>query len=472
MTKKLILAAVVGASLAGSLHAQTVINITGATAFRSSATTAINAAFGAAPFAYGFANTDDAGATTNLNNGTHQIWRGTFPGVGANTIIRTSWNGSVEGVRALLQPGVANNASYLTTTAVVAATLTAGGGTPITTTFGTNLQQATADLAFSDAGVASTPLSGSLSGGPVGVIVFTMIANRTWKNDDASATAGISHISDQQFRTLNKLGSVPLGYLKGNTTDLNRVYLTGRNDGSGTRTIALAETGYGASTAVVQYVAHDRSSTTNIPIILKTAAGGGFNFQNVATPTYKSTVWGQDADGNGGYFTGGDIRTDLSKTTNSCAVWEFFDSGDGLGGDPDGIYQSDEDSQVTAPAKLYMLSWLSTGDARSARGSGLSSAATAKVLGYNGVILNNLAGDNPPSTLSTADIGLVANGSYSAWSYENLFHLGTGNGPAVFSQLKTLLNNQTLIGSAGVALGNMNVNRSEDGGIILPGALP
>jgi hypothetical protein len=466
MIKKLLLALAAGATLAGSANAAVVINITGATAFRSAATAAINAAFGAANFAYGFSNTDDVGNTTNLNNGFNQIWHGTFPGIGgSDTYIRTSWNGSVEGVRALLQPGVANNASYLDTAVISALPLAAGGGTPAQRNFGANLVTAVADLAFSDVAQAATPVPGTVFGGPVGVIVFTMIANRTWKNDDAGATAGITSISDQQWRTLLDQGHLPLGFFKGNTTDTTQVYATGRNDGSGTRTQYLAETGYGISKKVNQYVGYDRSTST-LPSIVKTAQGGGFNSAGVATTTIKSTVWGNDADGNGGYNSGADIRGDMAKTTANCTVYEFFDA------DGSGDYTADEAIVSVATSKLYMLSWLSSSDARTARGTGTTGAATAEVLGYNGVILSGLAGNNPPATLSNGDIALVANGSYSAWGYENLFHLNTTNEQAVFTELKSRLSDQTLIGSAGVTLGNMHVNRSEDGGKILPGALP
>jgi len=464
--KKLLLLAVAGTALAGSVQAQTVINITGATAFRTAAVTAINAAFNSGgSFSYGFANTDVAAATTSLTNGTNQIWRGTFGTISGTTIIRTSWNGSIEGVRALVAPGGLNNADYLLTS-VASVALTAGGGTPATRNFGVDRETAVADLAFSDATINSSPLTGTVFGGPVGTVVFSMIANRTWKNDDATATAGLNSISAQQFKTLAAAGSLPLGFFKGNSTETTRVYLTGRNDGSGTRTIYLAETGYGIARAVQQYVVHDRSSPTNAPIILKTAKGGGFNFQGVATPDYKSTVWSNDTDGNGGYVSGGDLRTDLTKTTTSTAVWEFADQ------DFSDDFDASEDAQVTAAAKLYLLTWITASDARSARGTGLASAATAKVLGYNGVILDGLAGDNPPSQISVADRAKVANGAYTAWSYQQLYHLNSANQVIVFNSLKASLNTVAAVGTAGVPLGEMNVNRSSDGGNILTGPLP
>ena len=87
------LAAVVGVG-----HAQTVIEITGATAFRSAAISAINAAFvagsGNGNFATAFSNTTSQGVSaSSFSNGSMQIWRGTFQGIIGTTVVRTSWNG-------------------------------------------------------------------------------------------------------------------------------------------------------------------------------------------------------------------------------------------------------------------------------------------------------------------------------------------------------------------------------------------
>lgn len=481
MKTKFLLGALAALAIGGTARAQTVIEITGATAFRSAAVTAIHAAFNASGnFTYAYANTTSSGSAATLTNGSMQIWRGTFPGIG-DTIIRTSWNGSVEGVRAVAVPGVANNPLYLKTT-TLPGTLVSGGGTPNTFRFHSdpggdgaaanalNYETAESDMSFSDVAQSSTPVSGlSLSGGPVGVVVFTMIANKTWSDDKITADAYgnrlPTNISDQQFRTMAQIGYVPMSFFTGNASDTYRVYLTGRNDGSGTRTSYLSETAYGASKPVVQYLAHDRSSSTTIPIIIKVPQGGGFNFQNVAKPTYASTVWGSDIDGNGGHVSSSDVKTDLSKTTASTAVWEFVDL------DESGDYDASEDSQVRAAEKLYMISWVTYDDARGARGTGLASARTAEVLGYNGVILPSLSGDNPPENMSAADRALVAEGKYTPWNFQQLYYVASRTGAAAaFTEIKSRLNDETLIGKAGMPIGQMHVNRVTDGGIILPGA--
>jgi hypothetical protein len=475
-------AAVLSAGVAA--HAQTTyIEITGATAFRTAAVNAINNAFssGGNAFTYGFANTTSSGSAASLTNGSMQIWKGTFPGITGTTVVRTSWNGSVEGIRAVAVPNLTNNPLYLKES-ILTGNLTVGGGTAATVRFHSdpggsgaaanalNYEQATSDLSFSDCAQSATPVSGlTLSGGPVGVVVFTMIASRSWSDDkkvaDAYANRMPTSVSSQQFRTMAQLGYAPMSFFTGNASDTTRIYLTGRNDGSGTRTSYLSETGVGASTPITQYVAHDRSISGSIPYIVKVPAGGGFNFQDVSTSSYASTVWGNDIDGNGGHVSGSDLRGDLSKTTASTAVWEFVD------GDESGTITSNEDSQVRAAEKLYLLTWITYSDAISARGNGTASTRTAEVLGYNGVILPGLSGDNPPATMGAADKELVATGRYTAWNFQQLYYINATSGAStVFNELKTRLNSASVIGSAGMPMGEMQVNRTVDGGTILPGA--
>lgn len=474
--------AVLSAGVAAQAQTTTYIEITGATAFRTAAVNAINAAFNAGgAFTYGFANTTSGGAgAASFTNSSMQIWKGTFPGIGT-TVIRTSWNGSVEGIKAVAVPSADNNPLYLKES-ILTGNLTAGGGNATTVRFhndpngggaaanAANYEKATSDMTFSDVATSMTPISGlPLTGGPVGVVVFTMIANKSWADDkkvaDAYASRMPTSVSSQQFRTMAQLGYAPMSFFTGNASDTTRVYLTGRNDGSGTRTSYLAETGVGAATPITQYVAHDRSVSGSIPYIVKVPRGGGFNFQNVSTSTYASTVWGSDIDGNGGHVSGSDLRGDLSKATASTAVWEFVDI------DQNGIYAADEDSQLRAAEKLYLLTWITYSDARSARGTGLASARNAEVLGYNGVILSGLAGDSPSETINAADKALVANGLYTAWNFQQLYYLSSQSGAStVFNELKSRLNQDSIIGSAGIKMLDMQVNRTVDGGTILPGA--
>ena len=127
-----------------------------------------------------------------------------------------------------------------------------------------------------------------------------------------------------------------------------------------------------------------------------------------------------------------------------------------------------------APAKLYLVSWLSVADAKTAAGNTVTTKGY--VLGYNGVRLDTFAGDVTTlgsTGLAAADRAKVVNGSYTAWGYEQLLY-PTGNATAqiVFTDLKSRLNSASVIGNAGLPLGEMLVNRQADGSTVVPGALP
>jgi hypothetical protein len=467
MKSKLLSTLALSLSLVGFAQAQTIINITGATAFRQAASNSIDAAFtaggGAGSFGKIFNNTDSAGGSVAFKDATYQGWRGTFPGISGTTIIRASWNGSVEGIRAVVVGGV-DNPLFVPQADVPASGTTGVDWATITST----LVQEAAQMTFSDVAASSTPISGSsLSGGPVGVVVFTMIANKQWRDDIAGDTAGLTNISAQQFRQLAADGELPLSFFSGNPAHTNKVYLTGRNDGSGTRTTYLAETGFGISKPVRQYVVHDRS-TADLEKILFVPKGGGFNFQNVAQSANASTVWGLDQDGNGGYASGGEVRSDLAKSSPAAAVWAFEDI------DDSGTYEATEDAQTVAPAKLYLASWLSVGDAKKAAGD--TATTKAYILGYNGTRLDTFAGDVTTlgsTGLAAADRAKVVNGSYTAWGYEQLLYTtGSATAATVFTDLKSRLNSASVIGAAGIPIGEMLVNRLSDGGTVVPGALP
>lgn len=483
MKMKSLLCGLALCSFAGVAYAQTTtIELTGATAFRSAAVSAINSAFTAGgAYTSGFANTTSNGSSVAFSGSSMQIWKGTFPGIAGTTVIRTSWNGSVEGIRAVVSPGIdpvthdQNNPLYLKE-AILGANGTQNGVPFHSDPTGAgaaanalNYERAESDMSFSDVAQSATPIAGNttLSGGPVGVVVFTMIANKTWSDDKlAGGALGSrlpSNITAQQFRSMARRGYVPLSFFTGNAADTTRVFLTGRNDGSGTRTSYLSETGVGAATPIKQYLGYDRSQASTLPSIFLVPANGGFDAQGVARSEYRSTVWGNDLDGNGGHVSSGDVRTDMSKTTANTAVYEFIDL------DESGDVTANE-AQVQFPAaKLYMVSWMTYSDARSARGSGLASARTAEILGYDGVRLDGLAGDNPASNLSGDDLAKVATGAYTAWNFQQLYYVSTRPGATkIFTELATRLNDPAVIGTAGLPISAMKVDRTVDGGVILP----
>ena len=406
----------IGASafgFAAAAQAQTVINITGATAFRSAAHAAIMAAFnesGALGTTWNYAHNNTTG---NGGKAGRAIYKGTFPGITGTTVIRTSWTGSVEGVRALTKPTLVPE-TYLTDSS---ANIAAAGENFSKSATETSTVHA---FAFADMAQAAAPAAYALpklSGGPVGVIAFAPVINK-------DADASITNITINQFRRLVSSGTIPLSMLTGNASSNGTVYNVSRNDGSGTRVIHLAEIGHGQANPVKGYLLTG-SASLNTPVLCPTTAD---------TVTYPNTAVSNDFStvsilGNGGYTSGGTI-----------AGW----------------------MKLASSGNFNIVSWVGTSDAVTAYNSG----SGGRVLAYNGEKLDGVAAGG----MTSADKAKIALGKYSGWSFENLFYVGT---LATGSAKKTVYNKLVSVipanlSSAGVALTDMTVTRTTDGGMIAP----
>lgn len=463
MKLKLITAGIIALSLATSAFAADVtVNVTGATAFRAATLDAIKAKFIASGAAFKFAH-DKTASGTNFNGSTRSIWIGTFPGVTGTTTIRCCFTGSVEGIRSLI-PTVVDLAppTYLPSSVLTSTTAIIGGAELGGVTTGATALGAISDIAFSDVTKASTPYkTASLQPGSpaAGVIVFTMMANEG---------SSVTNVTSQQFKALLTNGFQPLSLFTGIAADTTNVYGIGRNDGSGTRTTVLAETGYGVSKTIKQY-ATITSNGTNILAIQEIPAGGvnvtpyHANLQAFITAgntvtqstSWASTIWpGQNVAGNGGYNSGGDIKTDLGKVSGS-GVTVFAATG---------AYKFGSSTR-----RVDLLTWLSVNDAVGARDAGGIMCA------FNGVKLNDIAAYDGPSgnaelaTMSATDLAKVTEGSYTAWGYENMYlrnDVTSGDKLAVYNGIKGAI--PTNLAAAGIPIASMNVSRTVDGGTVAP----
>ena len=447
-------------SITTPAFADVTVDITGATAFRAAALDTIKARYVASGQPFQFAHDQAAGS---FNGATRAIFKGTFPGVSGVTTIRTSFNGSVEGIKALVDSPASDPTYYTDIPGNLVTAAAVGGGETHTTTggFAKTTAASQSEIAFSDVSKNSTPFaSASLqpSSATCGVVVFTMLTNEG---------SPITNVTAQQFRALAAAGFQPLSMFTGNASDTTNVFLTGRNDGSGTRTTYMAETGVGITTEIKQYVTVDSSSTALEAIQLVPA--GGVNDSDATTagiqlPTGSdikayvdggqtvtqlvanaSTVWSQDTNGNGGYSSGSTLRTDMGKTGTSGVT--VFDA---AGADAFG-----------APVRADLVTWLSLNDAVTARGNG------AIFCGYNGVKLDGIAASG--STMSVADKGKVTNGLYTAWGYQQMYRRGditTGDAVTVYNGIKTNIGSN--LAAAGIPTTDMAVVRSFDGGTVAP----
>lgn len=420
-------------------YADVTVEITGATAFRKATLASIHAQY-VAGGSFKFAH-DKSATAGDYQNSNYSVWIGTFPGVTGTTTIRCTFNGSVEGIRALVASPT-HDPEFLQTS-VLDATIASPTGAARTAT-STPREKAQAEIAFSDVSVASTPFAASPlepADSAAGVVVFAMVTNQG---------SPLTNITSQQFRALLTNGYQPLSLFTGNAADTTRVYVTGRNDGSGTRTSYMAETGHGIATPVKQYTALVSSGEAISEVQLVPA--GGVNDSDLVTAGVQpfagqaagnaSTIWGQDVDGNGGYVSGSGLVSVLGRTASaSSKVWNA--------------------AHTSSSTRMFHLAtWISLNDAVTARDVG------AIICGYNGVKLDGIAASG--TTMTAADLAKVTDGSYTAWGYQQMYRrpsLGT-DFVTVYDGIKSAI--PTNLGSAGIAISDMHVGREVDGGVVAP----
>lgn len=415
MNTKNLLAGAFALGLASSAMAQTTeITVTGATAFRQATMKAIWNAYdsiGNAGVNFNVAH-DFTGNTSNqvsqLIASNKAVFTGTFPGIAGTTIIRTSFNGSTEGLNAIAGN---NDPSFLqVSAATVADTSTANNNTVndgirVLQTSPTNTLRP--KFSFSDVYQSTSPVDNEVLNpvgtSAVGVVTFAMIANE-------GAPSNFTNVTIQQARQLWASGIQPLSLFTGDPDDSTLVFATGRNDGSGTRSAYLTEWTYGAANTVQQYIVTTAGqATANVITAITLVPQGGNGTGNLACPDGSgnaSTLWGNDVLGNGGYRSSSALRGIMGRTSASVDV-----------------YDGETQDALAEDIPILLLTWLSTADSLNAATSG------AKILGYNGVQITPLVGTDPNNYLGTgfnqADFEKVTSGNYSAWSYQHLYHHGS-----------------------------------------------
>jgi hypothetical protein len=402
-----LLAGLAALGFASSASAQTVINITGATAFRAGAHNAILAILsdgGTVPVKYCWIG---SAGTNGFLNSNRIIAEGKIGG--QDYIIRTNQNGSTQGIASVATqttpPTGTGNSGYLDV-ALTAADRVVGGQNLAADT-GKTVAGVIGRFAFSDVDQAisnnPTPV---LPGAPVGVVPFVFIAN-------VGAPAGLTNMTDQLHESQWKNGQLPLSMYTGNPTDTKLVLNTGRNNGSGTRATILAETQYGPFTQVVQY-------------------GGPNDATTVSGSEGTGTVNTLNNLGNNGYSSNSWVRQNLARTSTNVTVA--------------GIPGQD----------IVIVSYLTLSDAAAITTLTGGAGVGARALTYNGMAYSE---------------DKVKNGQYTLWGYQQFyasaditaaeqifFNVFTAAIPATLDPLLT-----------GIPIPDMNVTRQGgDGGPIVP----
>lgn len=257
---------------------QTIINLTGATAFRSASNNTILQMLGGnATVQYAYVGT----ATTGLSASNRAIFHGTFNG--DPIIVRTSWSGSTQGIKDVADQNAIQFLDVSNSVAVGGVNLGQGENpSPVYTT-------AVARWSFSDVDkLLSERPNAPLAGGPVGVVPFMFVAGK-------GSPAGIVNMTSQLHNALWKLGFADSSFFGAEAGKL--VLATGRNNGSGTRATILSETGYGSFTPITQYGATIDSETGIMGEITSLGNNGYSSNSNIAAILTKDTdslTWGGD----------------------------------------------------------------------------------------------------------------------------------------------------------------------------------
>jgi hypothetical protein len=431
------------AGLAASASAQTEITITGATAFRQATMRAIYDAYalaGAAGTTFNVAHDFNGANISQLIASNRAIFSGSFPGITGTTVIRTSFNGSTEGLNAIAGN---NNPTFLTEAALTGGNFTAGIK-DLTTSPTESIRP---KFSFSDVYQSTSPVDNvvlnPVGSSAVGIVTFAMIANE-------GAPANLENVTIQQCRALWTNGIQKLSLFTGDPADTKYVLATGRNDGSGTRSAYLTEWTFGVANLVNQYTAVNggtsatgNGSISKLTLVPANGIGNGTFSTNRTSDA--STLWGNSAPGNGGYSSSSALRTLMGYTSSNVTVYNGVDQAPDL---------ENQD--------ILLLTWLSTADSLNAASNG------AKILGYNGVKVTPIAaaGSFQSSGFNEADFKKIATGAYSAWSYQHLYYHGSlsANEQAWYNSMKnTYLPSGLQITANGVRLGDVTVSRPDDG---------
>jgi hypothetical protein len=253
------------------------VYLTGSTACRSIVYATLNstAVFDAAPQFTGYSSSTASKCT----------WMEFSGNIGGNaTIVKCYWSGSEAGISDVVN---GSSEQFLNDPGVggVDNGNTGNSATPS----GSQLVTHTVDLAMADnkQSFSQNPKPVLANGTEVAVITFTFVKEKGSK-------AGLVNVTDAQFRQAIT-GGAKLALFTGNSADTSFVYISGRDNLSGTRVNFFGETGFGISSQ---------------PSQVEIDSGGNMLDPN-GDSTYVTTS---------GYSSGGSVATqmgyDVSDTTD------------------------------------------------------------------------------------------------------------------------------------------------------------
>ena len=434
----LVISSLLGIGAAGSaLSANTVayVHIVGAPAYRQNSNdsiAAVVATYANAGLTATSATSITYGVGGTIESAKQNQWRIPNYTSGVDLIINASYTGSTAGFESVASAGSGGVPQKFIAdgTGTVASPLASQSASSSITPDSTW-------ITLSDTFQATTIFNGPLTlyGGAGNTSPFThnyQTLNATelgvepyrWVASPGAAAAGLTNITTAQAQLLYEDGALPLAFFTGKNSDEGTlVYPLSRDSGSGSRLVALTETG-------VELPGSPQLITTYEP----TVTGGTLDGEN-------SYVGGTIAAGTPPLYPKGVIKsTGIYDGSAGDTGYPSFGTTDNTG-----LLQA---ITATPPAHTLFVTYLNIDDSTEAstNNSAQKLYGTAEVLSYNGVTYSPAA---------------VAEGNYTFWSYEQLFAPATQSSSA--ASFSTLLANEFPT-YAEVPYANLNVSRSVDGG--------
>jgi hypothetical protein len=286
---KILVAGLLAFSIAGVSRAQTIIHLTGSTAFRAGTHQAISDILQPG-YTVGSSGSSLPGASQAIFTGTTYATNGAIP-----VIIKTSWSGSLAGIQTVSE--------QLTISTWLVNSTPAGSGAPA------NYDSPTVpDACMSDGFQSSSPFTSPvLLDHIVGIVPFKWVRNN-------GSPVTLNNITPQLAIALyTGSGSLPLALFTGlNSDETTNVYALGRNPDSGTRLTAFAETGIGVINIVHQYYPLNGST------IIKSGGTLVVTGQELVPQDTVNGITYPVADS--GYNSGGDLAAAMKATGSATAT--------------------------------------------------------------------------------------------------------------------------------------------------------
>ena len=291
------------ATIGGTTY--TVVYVTGSTAFRANVYTAVNC--------YGFDSTPTYQVASGSVSGSTGVYNAYGTIGGAPYLLSFDFTGSEAGIAALENlstgiPNAYNNGLGNNPSAVLP-------GTPLPQGFvNPNNVTATVSGIVPDLALADTSQAVSLSAtkpaltdyGIVGIIPFEWVKGKNSTGSSFSSWNDLTNVTQPQL-TYELAVAQKASFFTGYPADTAKVYLFGRNKGSGTRVNTLLDTYYGVNVGVIQYAVTASTSYS----------AGALTFGSATAITGLSSL---TKVGNDGFDSGSGVAKSLTCDTTGSGL--------------------------------------------------------------------------------------------------------------------------------------------------------